>query len=73
MPKEVKNKTLTERCNAHLELIRTSGTFVSDSGEEVKYSKYCVVVDGAELEVTFDKSVKNMLERFVEFTEVKEA
>lgn len=62
----------TELCVGTIELKRNSGTFTKDNGEVIAYKKYVVEVDGAEIEVSFDKSVKNLVERFVPFEEITE-
>ena len=67
------NESKTELCMGTVELKRTSGTFTKDNGEVIAYKKYVVEVDGAEIDVSFDKSVKNLVERFVPFEEVAEA
>lgn len=71
MAKEKQGTTLVEKCMADVELIRVSGSFEKD-GEEIEYVKYTVSVDGAELEISFDKSVKNLIDRFIPFVAVKD-
>ena len=62
-----KVERVLEKCTAEVKLLRVSGSFVKDDGEVVEYTKYIVNVDGADLDITFDKNVKSLLDRFVPF------
>lgn len=72
MANEQKSTSIVEKCVADVELRRVVGSFVNDDGEAISYVKYAVSVDDADLEISFDKSVKNMLDKFVPFKEVEE-
>lgn len=60
-----------EKCVGELELQRVIGTFTNEAGEEIEYTKYVLNVDGADVDITFDKSVKSLINRFIPFEEVK--
>lgn len=64
--------TTLEKCTADVQLLRVSGSFTKENGETIEYTKYLVNVAGADLEITFDKNVKSLLDTFVPFEEVEE-
>ena len=72
MAKETTNERLLEKCTADVQLLRVSGKFTNDDGEVIEYTKYIVNVAGADLDITFDKNVKSLLDTFVPFDEVEE-
>lgn len=63
---------MLEVCVGNVELTRYNGEFENDHGEKIKYTKYSLIIDGAEVEVKFDKDVKALIAKFVPFQEVKE-
>ena len=67
-----KTERVLEKCTAEVQLLRVTGTFTNDDGEVIEYTKYLVNVAGADLDITFDKNVKSLLDTFVPFDEVEE-
>lgn len=67
-----KTDRVLEKCTAEVQLLRATGSFTNDDGEVIEYTKYFVNVDGADLDITFDKNVKSLLDRFVPFEETEE-
>lgn len=63
---------MLEVCVGNVQLTRYNGEFENDDGETIKYTKYSLIIDGAEVEVKFDKDVKSLIAKFVPFQEVKE-
>lgn len=63
---------MLEVCTGSVVLSRYSGEFENEQGETIKYTKYSLIIDGAEVEVKFDKDVKALIAKFVPFQEVKE-
>ena len=62
-------KVVVERVTAPVTLLRQSGSFDKD-GKEVKYQKFVLSINGAEVDLDLDKSSKNLLNAFVRFEKV---
>ena len=67
-----KTERVLEKCTVEVQLLRVTGTFTNDDGEVIESTKYLVNVAGADLDITFDKNVKSLLDTFVPFDEVEE-
>lgn len=71
MPKveKVENEEKIEKADCEIKLLRRSGSFTNDDGEIIDYQKFMISVDGADMEVSFTKDVKALVNRFVPFVE----
>lgn len=60
-------KDIVEVCTSQVKLIRRSGSFENNKGEQVDYKKLLLVIDGVEVEFDIDKTSKNLINGFVKF------
>lgn len=59
---------MTAICKAKVGLKKYQGSFENAEGVVVNYTKYYLVIgNDVEIEVTFDKSVKNLVTAYVPF------
>lgn len=61
-------KDIVEVCTSQVKLIRRSGSFENNKGEQVDYKKLLLVIDGVEVDLELDKTAKNLINGFVKFT-----
>lgn len=63
------NKEVVEKSTSTVALMRKTGAFDKE-GKKVEYSKLYLVINGAEVDLDLDKSAKNLINAFVQFTKV---